>query len=211
MDGNGTFIQVRDCTAHVWRGRGPGTPLVFLHGASGAPVWAPYMDLLAQHFDLFLPEHPGFGRSTPVDSVESISDLAFFSLDFLDTLGLPAVHLAGTSMGGWVAAEIAIRKCSRLRSLTLIGPAGDDDGIADHSMASITQVLRGYPDFCNFPLVSDNRCSNEGDPCGLNSFDFNALNHLDFRGNWSVVFGATQVPAITAIYTQNSIVGGDNN
>lgn len=144
MNGNESFIQVRDCTVHVWRGRGSGVPLLFLHGASGAPVWAPYMDLLAQQFDLFLPEHPGFGRSTPGDSIESISDLAFFYLDFLDTLGLPFVHLAGTSMGGWIAAEIAIRNCSRLKSLTLIGPAGlsnPHDPYFDLLMSDVPEVI----------------------------------------------------------------------
>jgi len=90
-------------------------------------------------------------------------------------------------------------------------PVGDDDGIQGRSMVSITRVLRAYPDHCIVPFVSDNRCSNEGDPIGLNAFDLNALNHLDFRGNWSAELGSTQIPLIDAIYTQNSLVGGDNN
>jgi len=102
-------------------------------------------------------------------------------------------------------------ECSHAKALWDIydNPAGDDDGIANRSMASITQVLRGYTDFCIVPFVSDNRCSNEGDPLGANSFDFNALNHLDFRGNWATVLGATQIPQINAIYTQNAVIGGD--
>jgi hypothetical protein len=104
-------------------------------------------------------------------------------------------------------------ECSQAKALWDIydNRAGDDDGISNRNMASITQVLRGYPDFCTVPFVSDNRCSNEGDPLGANSFDFNALNHLDFRGNWAAVLGATQIPQINAIYTQNSLIGGDNN
>lgn len=103
-------------------------------------------------------------------------------------------------------------ECSQAKALWDIydSRTGDDDGIADRSMGSIAQVLRGYPDFCTFPIVSDNRCSNEGDPLGLNALDFNALNHLDFRANWSRAFGATQIPQINAIYTQNSLIGGDN-
>ena len=84
---------------------------------------------------------------------------------------------------------------------------GDDDGITDRAMGSITRVLRAYPDHCLF----DNRCSNEGDPLGLNALDLNALNHLDFRGNWSAELGATQIPFIDAIYTQNGVIGGDPN
>lgn len=86
---------------------------------------------------------------------------------------------------------------------------GDDDGITNRSLVSISQVLRGYPDNCLFPLPGDNNCSNEGNPLGLNSFDFNALNHLDFRANWAVVIGPGQVPQISAIYTQNLVTGGD--
>jgi hypothetical protein len=101
-------------------------------------------------------------------------------------------------------------ECSQAKALWDIYdvPAGDDDGVTNRSMVSITQVLRGYPDFCG---TNDNRCSNEGNPLGLNSFDFNALNHLDFRGNWSLVLGTAQITQINTIYTQNSLIGGDNN
>ncbi len=47
-----------------------------------------------------------------------------YYLDFLDELGGPPVHLVGHSLGGWIAAEIAVRNTTRLRSLTLIAPAG---------------------------------------------------------------------------------------
>jgi len=47
-----------------------------------------------------------------------------YYLDFLDALGGPPVHLVGHSLGGWIAAEIAVRNASRLKSLTLIAPAG---------------------------------------------------------------------------------------
>ncbi len=52
------------------------------------------------------------------------SDLANFYLDFLDQLDLRGVHLIGSSLGGWVAAELAVRNATRLASLTLIGAAG---------------------------------------------------------------------------------------
>ena len=102
-------------------------------------------------------------------------------------------------------------ECSHAKALWDIydNPVGDDDGIGNRNMASITSVLRGYPDFCIFPAVSDNHCSNEGDPLGLNSFDLNALNHLDFRANWAAVLGTAQVPLINAIFAQNAIIGGD--
>jgi pimeloyl-ACP methyl ester carboxylesterase len=45
-------------------------------------------------------------------------------LDVLDDLGLESVHLVGFSLGGWIAAELAVRNATRLKTLSLIAPAG---------------------------------------------------------------------------------------
>ena len=50
--------------------------------------------------------------------------LAYFYLDLLQELKLDAVHLVGLSLGGWIAAELAVRSKRRLASLTLAGAAG---------------------------------------------------------------------------------------
>ena len=103
---------------------GQGTPLLFLHGASGLPVWGPFFDALADRFDVRVLEHPGFGSSDLPDWIQSTADIAMHYLDVLDELGLEALHLVGNSLGGWVASELAVRDCARLASLTLISPAG---------------------------------------------------------------------------------------
>ena len=54
----------------------------------------------------------------------SPSDLACFYLDLIDALKLDGVHLMGTSLGGWIAAELAVRNTSRLASLTLVCAVG---------------------------------------------------------------------------------------
>jgi pimeloyl-ACP methyl ester carboxylesterase len=82
------------------------------------------MDRLAKTFDVIVPEHPGFGASDTPDWLDSIQDLASFYLDFMQELGLAGVHLVGLSLGGWIAAELAIRNTSRLASLALVGAAG---------------------------------------------------------------------------------------
>jgi pimeloyl-ACP methyl ester carboxylesterase len=47
-----------------------------------------------------------------------------FYLDLIDQLGLQDIDLVGNSLGGWLAAEIAVRNLSRIRSVSLIAPAG---------------------------------------------------------------------------------------
>jgi len=104
--------------------KGKGSPLLFLHGASGASHWLPFMEKLSETHAVIVPEHPGFGVSDNPEWLDNISDLSFFYLDFLDHLGLDRVNLVGTSIGGWLAAEIAIRNATKLASLTVVAPAG---------------------------------------------------------------------------------------
>jgi len=122
-DPTSTKISVRGCNIGLMRG-GSGRPLLILHGASGAGTWLPYMADLAARHDVIVPEHPGFGSSDTPDWLDTIPDLASFYLDFLDQLDLDNVDLVGHSIGGWIAAELAVRNTRRLASLTLIAAAG---------------------------------------------------------------------------------------
>jgi pimeloyl-ACP methyl ester carboxylesterase len=117
------MISIGDCRIRLMRG-GSGAPLVFLHGGGGIGIWLPSMAKLAKRFDVIAPEHPCFGSSDTPDWLDNIADLANFYLDFLDQLNLSGVHLVGSSLGGWVAAELAVRNSTRLASLTLVGAAG---------------------------------------------------------------------------------------
>jgi pimeloyl-ACP methyl ester carboxylesterase len=118
-----SFVEVDGCKVHLRRGGG-GEPLLFLHGASGAPVIMPFMEKLAQRFDVLVTEHPGYGRSDEPEWLENIHDMAYFYLDLLAHLNLRNVTLVGSSMGGWIAMEVAVRDTSRLKSLVLVSPAG---------------------------------------------------------------------------------------
>src|SRR5487761_203374 len=102
---------------------GSGETVLFLHGAGGL-AWYPLLEMMSAERRVIAPEHPGFGRSELPSWLGSVSDLAFFYLDLLAALDLKTVHLVGHSLGGWTAAEIAIRSTSRLRSLSLLAPAG---------------------------------------------------------------------------------------
>ena len=123
MAGELSRHKVRDVTVRMRRG-GSGPPLLFLHGANGLPIWLPVFDLLAKHFEVLVPEHPGFGASDNPPWMRNAGDLAMYYLDFIDTLTSHHVHVVGQSLGGWAAAEIAVRNCSRVASLSLLAPAG---------------------------------------------------------------------------------------
>ncbi len=115
-------VKVRLFTA------GDGPPLLFLHGASGIERWLPFFDLLAARHTVMVPEHPGFGGSDNPSFIRNVGDVAMYYLDFLDDLarssGGEKIRLVGQSLGGWIAAELATRNCSHLKSLALLAPAG---------------------------------------------------------------------------------------
>lgn len=117
-------IVVGDLKINIRRG-GNGRQLLFLHGAGGVLEWTPFFDDLAQDTALCVPDHPGFGKSDDPEWIRNIADLAMYYLDFLDEAGsAEGFDVVGHSLGGWIAAEIAVRNAAKIRSLTLIAPAG---------------------------------------------------------------------------------------
>src|SRR5205823_9710074 len=121
------IMTIDGANIRVLRGgpeRGDAQPLVFLHGAGGHTGWMAFLEELAARFAVFAPEHPGFGQSDDPPWLDEVADLAYFHLDLLAALGLERVHLVGTSLGGWIAAEMAVRSTARLKTLTLVGAVG---------------------------------------------------------------------------------------
>ncbi|MDX3907278.1 MAG: alpha/beta hydrolase [Pigmentiphaga sp.] len=121
----GTNIDVHGVTMHVRR-TGTGRKVVFLHGAGGIRSWGPAFRSLAERYELVVPDHPGFGLSGDAARVRTVGDVAMCYLDLFDQLvgTSGGIHLVGHSIGGWIAAELAVRNCSHIRSLSLIAPAG---------------------------------------------------------------------------------------
>ena len=116
-------IAITDCKVSYQRG-GTGEILLYLHGAGGSANSIPFLEDLAENFDVILPDHPGFGDSEDPEWLDNIHDTAYFYLDFMDALDLNRVHVMGSSLGGWIALEIAIRSIERFATLTLMNSAG---------------------------------------------------------------------------------------
>ncbi len=104
--------------------RGRGRPLLFLHPGIGIEADAPVLDALAARARVLAPIHPGFGRSEAPKSFDSVDDLAYFYLDLIEQLALDDVAVVGVSLGGWIAAEIAVKSTARMSHLVLANPVG---------------------------------------------------------------------------------------
>jgi pimeloyl-ACP methyl ester carboxylesterase len=103
---------------------GNGEPLLYLHGAAGGGEWLPCLEALSNDYTIYCPDHPGYGYSDDDKKIDSIHDLAFFYLDFLDQLGIDQVTLIGSSLGGWLALEIAILSPERIKKVVLVNASG---------------------------------------------------------------------------------------
>jgi pimeloyl-ACP methyl ester carboxylesterase len=111
--------------------RGHGAPILYLHGGAGIATDLPFIDLLARERRIIAPSHPGFGKSSLPDWLDSIDDIAHVYLELLDRLGLTRTGIVGFSIGGWIAAELATKVPGWLDHLVLIGPVGVKTGRPD--------------------------------------------------------------------------------
>src|SRR5438270_9806397 len=121
---------------------GSGPPLLLLHGIGHRwQGWEPVFDRVAPERELIAVDLPGFGDSPAPPSgtpagIDSITDLL---VAFLDDLGLERPHVAGNSLGGWAALELAKR--GRAASATALSPAGFQnalEAIYQHTSFRIT-------------------------------------------------------------------------
>jgi pimeloyl-ACP methyl ester carboxylesterase len=104
---------------------GAGPVLVLIHGiGSHWQVWNPVLDKLTPQRDVIALDLPGFGASPPppLGTRPGVESLTRLVSEFLDGLGLGRPHVAGNSLGGWVALELAKR--NRVASATALSPAG---------------------------------------------------------------------------------------
>jgi pimeloyl-ACP methyl ester carboxylesterase len=104
--------------------RGRGRPILFLHPGIGLDPNLPVLDRLAAQARVIAPTHPGFGTSPAPKSFTTVEDLAYFYLDLLDQLNLRNVALVGVSLGGWIAASIAVKSVERLSHVVLANAVG---------------------------------------------------------------------------------------
>lgn len=105
--------------------QGSGEPLILIHGLGGSHiVWEPVVPVLASERDVIAVDLPGFGGSPSLPSGQEPTPAALAGAvaDFLAELEIEAPHVAGNSLGGWIALEL--ERLGHARSVTAIAPAG---------------------------------------------------------------------------------------
>ncbi len=113
-----------DRLAYVELGSGD-PPLLFLHGLGGSwTAWLENLPAAAREHRVVAVDLPGFGKSRPASDGISIPGYARTIERFCDTLGLDEFVVVGNSLGGWVAAELALRIPSRVKAMVLVDAAG---------------------------------------------------------------------------------------
>jgi 3-oxoadipate enol-lactonase len=97
-----------DGTNIAYARRGQGTPLILLHGYPlDRTIWQGAAELLANDFDVIMPDLRGFGQSDVMEADRSMLAYASDLAGLLERLGIRKAHVAGHSMGGYVALAFA--------------------------------------------------------------------------------------------------------
>lgn len=142
-------INVADGEVLVRKG-GSGSPLFVIHHDIGVSEWTAFYDRLAEHFTVYLPDLPGYGRSTRPTWARNVRDMVALAGLTLDELELPTSSIVGLGFGGYLAAELATTAQARISKLTLVGAMGvkpEQGDIFDQFLVSHEDYVRaGFAD-----------------------------------------------------------------
>jgi 3-oxoadipate enol-lactonase len=104
-----------------YRTQGAGDPLLLIAGfGCDHTIWGKVIPTLASHYRVVLLDNRGTGRTTGADSLSSIRQMALDAAGLLDALGMKSVHVAGHSMGGLIAQELALARPTLVQTLSLL-------------------------------------------------------------------------------------------
>lgn len=139
-----------------------GSAVLYLHGGAGPRTMLGLATALSEHVYGIVPTHPGFEGTPRPDRLDTVADLADAYLDLLDELDVTGVMVIGNSVGGWIAAEMALRdNRNRIGALVLVNAVGikakGAHQVADTRQLAPPQISRlsfanaaFRPDFASF-------------------------------------------------------------
>ena len=120
------FIDVDGVRVRYWSLGDRGRPVVLIHGIGGyIESWGTTIEALASRHRVWVLDLPGHGLSDhPIDFSQHVKDHASFVTAFLETQGIRQVSVVGHSLGGAIAAHMAITVPDRIDRLALVSSVG---------------------------------------------------------------------------------------
>jgi pimeloyl-ACP methyl ester carboxylesterase len=137
---------------------GTGRPFLLLHGGAGPQSVSGFADTLAAAAPgrVIMPVHPGFGGTPRPAGLTSAAGLAALYGRLLEDLHVDGVTVVGNSVGGWIAAEMAVTGSARVTAVTLVDAVGIEvpgHPLADFFSLTLDQVAElAYHDPARFRI-----------------------------------------------------------
>jgi len=208
-DWRSSAVKIAGSDVHLRR-RGEGRTLLVLHRDIGTPDRLPFYDALARHFDVIVPDHPGFGRSERPSWMRSVRDIAVMYRSMLCELRLDRPALLGLGFGGWIAAEMATFDPGSTAPLALIGAMGlkpPQGEILDQALISyIDYVKMGFFKQQTFQLVFGEKPSSD------QLVDWDLCREMCFRVAWRPYMYSDTLPfLLDGVHARALIAWGEND
>ena len=188
---------------------GKGAPLVVLHHDFGTPDTTALYDELAASYDVIVPHHAGWGKSSRPEWMRSVRDMAVLYQGLLADLGVERATLLGLGFGGWIAAEMASMAPRDVARLVLVSPFGikpNEGYILDQAIISyIDYPQAAFHDLKAFEAVYGNVSTDQ-----LEAWDI--AREMSFRIAWKPYMYSQTLPHLLgAVKAPALIVWGDDN
>lgn len=117
--------------------KGTGEPLLLIAGFScDHSYWSLLMPSLVKQYQVICLDNRGVGRTSAPDSPYSIQQMATDAAALLEQIGIEKVHLAGHSMGGQIAQELALAHPEKVQSLMLLSSLAKGDALFNSIVAT---------------------------------------------------------------------------
>jgi pimeloyl-ACP methyl ester carboxylesterase len=118
--------------------QGSGPVFLLLHGGAGPASVVSFADLLSREgaARVLTPTHPGFLGTSRPDTLRDVRGLAALYVTLIEDLGLSNVTIIGNSLGGWIAAEVAVLDSPRVSAVIVMDAVGID--VDGHEVADVS-------------------------------------------------------------------------
>jgi pimeloyl-ACP methyl ester carboxylesterase len=202
-------VKIAGSSVH-FRRRGKGRALMVLHRDIGTPDRLPFYDALSRHFDVIIPDHPGFGKSERPAWMRSVRDIAVVYRSMLGELGFDRPAMLGLGFRGWIAAELATFDPMSTAPVVLVGamglkpPQGD---ILDQALISyIDYVKSGFFTPETFRQIFGER------PSSGQLIDWDVCREMCFRVAWRPYMYSDTLPfLLECAHARALVVWGEHD